>query len=117
MHRIKRWRILFCGLIVLGICIVGLYLWFWAPYNLSARRHQNSFGIQNQRSFLEIEELQGYFHSEDIQDVNYLGTDTYEVNTDQGKYIVRAHYHAKQAFWLYDIYKLDQQLEHFTNPM
>lgn len=114
MKKKSKIIILLISIILLGVTIQ--YIGFWAPYNLQGIRTENSFGIQNMSSFKEIDELSQYFKYYNISKVKYLGSNTYEVFTDKGNFIVIADY-SDDDFWKYQIFKYDGEIQHFANPM
>ncbi|OIK08004.1 hypothetical protein [Bacillus sp. MUM 13] len=110
----RSWIITLSSAIVL-IAFV-FYISVLAPYNLTGVLFKNSLGLINQHSIKEIDELARYFKGYKITDVNYLGSDTYEVTTDKGVFMISADY-SDTMYWKYKIFKLDKKLQHFTNPM
>lgn len=73
-------------------------------------------GVINQNNFNEVDELAQYFKGYKINKVKYLGTDTYEVVTDKGEFIILADY-SDNMYWKYKIFKYDKKIQYFTNPM
>lgn len=100
------------------ILLLGLiyYLGFLSPYNMASAMNPEGLGVLNIKSFKEIDELEKYFKDYQVKKVKYLGSDTYEVFTDKGEFIIIADY-SDQMFWRYKIFKYDQKAEYFTNPM
>jgi hypothetical protein len=84
------------------------YISFLAPYNLR--------GILIGENLLDVPEISQYFSGYSINDVKYLGSNTYKVITDKDDFIVITDY-SDSVFWRYKIFKHDKNLEYFTNPM
>jgi hypothetical protein len=100
------------------ILLLGLlyYVGFLAPYNMASAINPEGLGVLNIKSFKEIDELETYFKEYKVEKVKYLGSDTYEVFTDKGEFIIIADY-SDQMYWRYKIFKYDQKAKYFTNPM
>jgi hypothetical protein len=107
--------ILVCSAVILLLGII-YYIGFLAPYNIESAMNPEGLGILNIKSFKEIDELEQYFKGVKVNKVKYLGSDTYEVFTEKGEFIIIADY-SDSMYWRYKIYKYDQKAEYFTNPM
>ena len=99
--------------ILLSVILSGFilcYVSFYAPYNLR--------GIErlNIQSFKDGGELFNYFKNYNVTKVKYLGSNSYEVFTDDGEFIVIANY-TDSMYWKYKIYKNNDNFQYFTNPM
>ncbi|MDQ1143720.1 hypothetical protein QE429_000547 [Bacillus sp. SORGH_AS 510] len=100
------------------ILLLGLiyYVGFLAPFNLASAINPEGLGVLNIKSFKEIDELEKYFKDYKVEKVKYLGSDTYEVFTNKGEFIIIADY-SDRMYWRYKIFKYDQKAKYFTNPM
>jgi len=98
------------------VIIILYFVGFLAPYNLNGIFKANSFGILNINSFRDIDKLSEYFKGYDVNEVKYLGNDSYEVFTDKGDFIVIADY-SNTSYWNYKIFKYDKELQYFVGNM
>lgn len=112
----KRYKIFFLSLLVLLLIYLFWYINFLAPYNLQEKRSANGLGISNIKNIKELPEWNEYFRDYNISKVEYLGSDTYEVFTDKGNFIIMADY-SDHEFWRYKIFRFEKEVEYFTNPM
>ena len=106
-------------MILLIVVMAGLIVYYvsvLAPYNLIGVWKANNLGMLNGDSFKDIDEWSTYFKGYDIRKVKYLGSNSYEVFTNKGEFIVIADY-SDSMYWKYKIFKYDKKMEHFTNPM
>jgi hypothetical protein len=104
--------------IVIALIILGLltfYVCFLAPYNLRGVYFANGLGTLD-NSIENIGGLYEYFNGYSINNVKYLGSNTYEVYTDKGDFIIIADY-SDRMYWRYKVFKLETNIEYFTNPM
>lgn len=92
------------------------YISVLAPYNLQGMLNPNGLGIINQSNLKEIDELAKYFEGYKVNKVKYLGSDSYQVFTDKGEFIILTNY-SDSMFSKYKIYKYEKKVKHFTNPM
>ena len=112
----KHRKLVKYSLIIVLAGFLLLYILFLAPYNFQGKLNTNSLGIGNMKNFKEIPELSEYFRDYNIKKIKYLGSNTYEVSTDKGDFVIITDY-SDYSFWRYRIFKYDKELEHFKNPM
>lgn len=119
----KRSKIIISSVAVI---IFGIYISFFAPYNLYKLYTANSFGVLfsydaknpngDTKGIKSIDELYMYFKDYNISKIKYLGSDSYEVFTDKGDFTVIADY-SDNDIWKYKIFKHETDVQHFPLRM
>jgi hypothetical protein len=109
-------KIIFVSLAVILLIFTSLYISLWAPYNLQSKLNEYSLGMWNTKGIKEVPGVGEYFSYHNVTKVKYLGSNTYQVFTDKGNFIVIADY-SDYDYWRYKIYQYGKEIEEFKNPM